>query len=85
MKLLFTTEEAAQIVSCSRGYLKEQIRTRRLIARKLGRMTRIHIEDLRTWAMAQPTKNEVTATVQGESPTKDQVNQVLEKLAGDLP
>jgi excisionase family DNA binding protein len=58
IKLALSVEEAAKAAGVGRTLLFEEIRDRRLIARKVGRRTIITIDDLRDWLCSRPTAGE---------------------------
>lgn len=83
-RLLLTIDEAATELRVSQGYVKKEIRAGRLNIRKIGRLTRVERRELEAWIQRQPTKSEGTATDHGWSPTENEVQKVIEKIAGDL-
>ena len=58
-KLAFTPAEAARVAGIGRTYLFEEIRNRRLVARKAGRRTLIEAEELRRWVKSLPVRTDV--------------------------
>ena len=79
MTLFLTIPEAATEARMSRGFMEKEIREGRLIARKVGRHTRIRREELELWAQRLPVKNVVTVTAEDSSPTQSASAQVIEK------
>jgi excisionase family DNA binding protein len=53
-RLFYSVQEAAETVGIGLTKLREEIRAKRLIARKLGRRTLISAEDLNAWASSLP-------------------------------
>ncbi len=58
-KLAFTPSEAAAAAGIGRTYLFEEIRNRRLVARKAGRRTLIEAEELQRWIRSLPVRTDV--------------------------
>lgn len=53
-RLFYSVQEAAEAIGIGLTKLREEIRAKRLIARKLGRRTLISAEDLNAWASNLP-------------------------------
>ena len=53
-RIFYSVHEAAEAAGIGLTKLREEIRAKRLIARKLGRRTLISAEDLNTWASNVP-------------------------------
>jgi excisionase family DNA binding protein len=53
-KIFYSVHEAAEAIGIGLTKLREEIRAKRLIARKLGRRTLISAEDLSAWASNLP-------------------------------
>jgi excisionase family DNA binding protein len=53
-RILYSVHEAAKAAGIGLTKLREEIRAKRLIARKLGRRTLISAEDLNAWASNLP-------------------------------
>lgn len=47
---LFSIKDAAQYLSCSEAMLRKWIHQGKLPVVKIGRLTRIRLEDLKAWA-----------------------------------
>jgi excisionase family DNA binding protein len=58
-KLAFTPSEAATAAGIGRTYLFEEIRNRRLVARKAGRRTLIEADELQRWLKSLPVRTDV--------------------------
>jgi excisionase family DNA binding protein len=58
-KFAFTPAEAARVAGIGRTYLFEEIRNRRLVARKAGRRTLIEAEELQRWIKSLPVRTDV--------------------------
>lgn len=76
LKMLLTTQEAAQACSLSEGYIKAALRSGELPKVKHGRCTRIRVEDLQRW-----NARKIVGTVADHdgSLTENSENQVTEK------
>jgi excisionase family DNA binding protein len=53
-RIFYSVHEAAEAVGIGLTKLREEIRSKRLIARKLGRRTLISADDLSAWASSLP-------------------------------
>lgn len=53
-RISYSVHEAAKAAGIGLTKLREEIRAKRLIARKLGKRTLINVEDLNTWAANLP-------------------------------
>ena len=53
-RIFYSVHEAAKAAGIGLTKLREEIRAKRLIARKLGRRTLISAEDLNAWASNLP-------------------------------
>jgi excisionase family DNA binding protein len=56
-RISYSVHEAANAVGIGLTKLREEIRAKRLVARKLGRRTLITVEDLNAWAAKLPKVN----------------------------
>jgi excisionase family DNA binding protein len=54
LRIAYSVNEAAKAAGIGLTKLREEIRAKRLIARKLGKRTLINVEDLNTWAANLP-------------------------------
>ncbi len=57
-KFAFSPAQAAEAAGVGRTFLFEEIRCRRLIARKAGRRTLIEAEELQRWIRSLPTREQ---------------------------
>lgn len=55
---LFSIKDAAQYLSCSEAMLREWIHRRKLPVVKIGRLTRIRLDDLQAWVRLGLRKKE---------------------------
>jgi excisionase family DNA binding protein len=53
-RISYSVNEAAKAAGIGLTKLREEIRAKRLIARKLGKRTLINVEDLNAWAANLP-------------------------------
>lgn len=53
-RISYSVHEAAKAAGIGLTKLREEIRAKRLIARKLGKRTLINVEDLNAWATNLP-------------------------------
>jgi len=53
-RISYSVNEAAKAAGIGLTKLREEIREKRLVARKLGKRTLINVEDLNTWAANLP-------------------------------
>ena len=53
-RISYSVNEAAKAAGIGLTKLREEIREKRLIARKLGKRTLINVEDLNAWAASLP-------------------------------
>lgn len=53
-RISYSVHEAAEAAGVGLTKLREEIRAKRLIARKLGKRTLINVEDLNAWAANLP-------------------------------
>ena len=53
-RIAYSVHEAAKAAGIGLTKLREEIRAKRLIARKLGKRTLINVEDLNAWAANLP-------------------------------
>lgn len=53
-RISYSVNEAAKAAGIGLTKLREEIREKRLIARKLGKRTLINVEDLNSWAANLP-------------------------------
>lgn len=53
-RISYSVNEAAKAAGIGLTKLREEIREKRLIARKLGKRTLINVEDLNAWAANLP-------------------------------
>jgi len=53
-RIAYSVNEAAKAAGIGLTKLREEIRAKRLIARKLGKRTLINVEDLNAWAANLP-------------------------------
>jgi excisionase family DNA binding protein len=54
LRIAYSVNEAAKAAGIGLTKLREEIRAKRLIARKLGKRTLINVEDLNAWAANLP-------------------------------
>ena len=60
-RIAYSVHEAAKAAGIGLTKLREEIRAKRLIARKLGKRTLINVEDLHAWATNLPEINPARA------------------------
>jgi excisionase family DNA binding protein len=53
-RISYSVNEAAKAAGIGLTKLREEIREKRLVARKLGKRTLINVEDLNAWAASLP-------------------------------
>ena len=53
-RIAYSVNEAAKAAGIGLTKLREEIRSKRLVARKLGKRTLINVEDLNAWAANLP-------------------------------
>lgn len=58
-RISYSVHEAAKAVGIGLTKLREEIRAKRLVARKLGKRTLINADDLNAWAASLPRIEDV--------------------------
>jgi len=77
--LAYSVEEAAKAAGIGRTLLFNEIRHRRLIARKVGRRTVIVRDDLEAWLRSRPPARAEQATRSTSDQPKNKSNPTISK------
>jgi excisionase family DNA binding protein len=77
-RIFYTLDEAAAVCSVSKSTIEKAIREDRLRKTKIGKLARIHVNDLHAWARTLAGGPQVAESL---SPENDR-SQLIEKTVG---